>query len=224
MIISHSWKQRLVLNQRMQLSMKTDNFGNLNRDMLISSINDIMVKEVSSDRELSLPSLIKNKSSKFTFLVFLTHLGDLGSWELAQKLVYYLPKMRENGINLVAVAPGNVENAKLFCEMNDFPISNLYMDKDAECYRKLDFSKGAFPNVPVSPYLKLLPMLAGIESKGTIAEVLRGYFGDKTSNASWIQNSLKLVKLQKSNDYQVRFSIILYEYFINKDFITIATI
>lgn len=38
-------------------------------------------------------------------------------------------------------------------------------------YRALGFSPGFAPDANVSPYLKLLPMLMGIGSPGTIQEV-----------------------------------------------------
>lgn len=54
-------------------------------------------------------------------------------------------------------------------------------------------------------------MLAGIESKGTIPEVLRGYFGDKSASPDWIKDSLRLVDQSKfdieGTNYQVMYNI-----------------
>ena len=44
-------------------------------------------------------------------------------------------------------------------------------DATGQCYKALGFSPGFAPDADVSPYLKLLPMLAGIGSPGTIQEV-----------------------------------------------------
>ncbi len=44
-------------------------------------------------------------------------------------------------------------------------------DPEGVCYKALGFSPGFAPDAPVSAYLKLLPMLAGIGSPGTIQEV-----------------------------------------------------
>ena len=44
-------------------------------------------------------------------------------------------------------------------------------DETGQCYKALGFSPGFAPDANVSPYLKLLPMLAGIGSPGTIQEV-----------------------------------------------------
>ena len=45
-------------------------------------------------------------------------------------------------------------------------------DSTGAMYRALGFSPGFAPDAGVSPYLKLLPMLMGIGSPGTIQEVM----------------------------------------------------
>lgn len=174
----------------------------------IQVLKGVPLQRASDGITISANKLIEDKSNKL-LLVFLTHLGDLGSWELAQRIKYYLPVLKANQVNLVAIAPGSLDNAKVFCQNNPFPSDNLYMDREAICYQNLGFSRGAFPDLKVSPYLKLLPMLAGIESKGTIPEVLRGYFGDRNASPAWIKDSLKLVDQSKfdieGKNYQVRF-------------------
>lgn len=49
------------------------------------------------------------------------------------------------------------------------PLSHA--DPEGACHRALSFSRGFAPDARVSPYLKLLPMLAGIGSPGTLQEV-----------------------------------------------------
>ncbi len=44
-------------------------------------------------------------------------------------------------------------------------------DPDGQCCRALGYSAGFAPGARVSAYLKLLPMLAGIGSPGTLQEV-----------------------------------------------------
>lgn len=55
----------------------------------------------------------------------------------------------------------------------------------------MNFERGFMPDANISPYLKLLPMLMGIQSEGTIKEVLRGYVGDKTAPSGWIKSTLR---------------------------------
>jgi hypothetical protein len=54
-------------------------------------------------------------------------------------------------------------------------------DPTGDLYTALGFSPGFAPDATISPYAKLLPMLAGIGSPGTIQEVLRGYIGDRSA-------------------------------------------
>lgn len=53
-----------------------------------------------------------------------------------------------------------------------FMQSGCAADSEGVCYKALGFSRGFAPDAQVSAYLKLLPMLAGIGSPGTIQEVL----------------------------------------------------
>lgn len=151
-----------------------------------------LVSRVSSGQELPLNNVVR--PSGRTMLVFLTHLGDLGSWELAQKLLYLEPQRIAAGCDLVAVCPSaTFDSAKEFCAGTGFNPENLYIDFEAECYKRLEFSRGALADADVSPYLKLLPMLMGIQSEGTLPEVLRGYFGDPSADSRWIKQALRLV-------------------------------
>jgi hypothetical protein len=59
-------------------------------------------------------------------------------------------------------------------------------DPSGELYRALGFSPGFAPDVKISAYAKLLPMLAGIGSPGTIQEVLRGYTGDRSAKPVFV--------------------------------------
>ena len=45
------------------------------------------------------------------------------------------------------------------------------MDSEAKLYDALEFNKGFGPGMEINPYLKLLPMMAGIGSPGTLGDV-----------------------------------------------------
>ncbi|CAL8466035.1 g5571 [Coccomyxa elongata] len=111
----------------------------------------------------------------------MTHFADLSSWELAQKLMKKLPELQARGVKVVVIGLGSVGNARRFAEVLSFPLDLLHADSTGAMYRALGFSQGFAPNANVSPYLKLLPMLMGIGSPGTIQEVLRGYIGDRSA-------------------------------------------
>ena len=112
-------------------------------------------------------------------LVFLSHFGDLTSWEYAQKLRDNMGALEERGGGVSVVGLGTPANGRKFAELLDFPLMHLYACPDLAVYKALGFAEGFLPDAAVSPYLKLLGMLAGAGSPGTIREVVRGYVGDR---------------------------------------------
>ncbi|KAK9821991.1 hypothetical protein WJX81_004152 [Elliptochloris bilobata] len=111
--------------------------------------------------------------------IFMTHFADLSSWELAQRLVKVIPTLQAGGVQVFAVGLGSPEQGRRFAQLLEFPAEVLFADPEGACHRALGFSRGFAPEARVSPYLKLLPMLAGIGSPGTLLEVIRGYVGDR---------------------------------------------
>lgn len=114
-------------------------------------------------------------------LPFLTHFGDLTSWEFAQMLgKKALGPLRDAGVKVAAVGLGSPKSARAFASAVGFPLESLYADPTGAAYAALGFCPGFASGVEsVDPYLKLLPMLMGIGSPGTVQEVLRGYVGDR---------------------------------------------
>jgi hypothetical protein len=84
-------------------------------------------------------------------------------------------------VGLLAVGLGEREKGRKFAELLGFPEELLLADPTGDLYRALGFSPGFAPDANISAYAKLLPMLAGIGSPGTIQEVLRGYVGDRSA-------------------------------------------
>jgi hypothetical protein len=72
---------------------------------------------------------------------------------------------------VITVGLGSPESARIFSSTLDFPLDGLYADPTGACYSALGFSPGFAPGGDINPYLKLLPMLAGIGSPGTLQEV-----------------------------------------------------
>ncbi|GAQ86414.1 hypothetical protein KFL_002870180 [Klebsormidium nitens] len=145
------------------------------------ALKGVQVLEAASGQPVELLSLWAAKPGVRVVIPFMTHFADLSSWEFAQKLAKKLPELQANGVRIVAVGLGSPDNARRFAETVGFPLQLLYADPTGACYRALNFSPGFAPEAGVSPYLKLLPMLMGIGSPGTIQEVARGYFGDRGS-------------------------------------------
>lgn len=160
-------------------------------------LRGVRVKRASSGDEIDLLDAWDAKPGKKTIVAFFTHTADFNSWEYAQKLRHYLPQIDDAGVEVVGVSLGTVEAARDFCGETGFPLDNMFMDATGEAYSALGYSNGFEPKLPrgkkVNPYLRLLPMLAGIGSPGTIQAVLKGYVGDPDANADWISSALSMV-------------------------------
>ena len=74
-------------------------------------------------------------------------------------------------MQVITVGLGSAENARFFSQTLDYPLDNLYADPTSVCYKALGFSPGFAPGSDINPYVKLLTMLAGIGSPGTVQEV-----------------------------------------------------
>jgi len=70
-----------------------------------------------------------------------------------------------------------------FSKYMRFPMEKLYADPEGAAYKALGFNPGFMPDAQISPYAKLIPMLAGIGSPGTVQEVIRGYIGDREAKS-----------------------------------------
>lgn len=141
----------------------------------------MQVTSAKTGEQASLIGLWQATPGTKVVLPFLTHFADLSSWELGQKLMKVMPTLEASGVQVIVVGLGSATNAREFCRVLRFPIDNLYCDPDGIAYKALNFSPGFGPGLQISPYAKLLPMLMGIGSPGTIQEVFRGYVGDKES-------------------------------------------
>jgi hypothetical protein len=104
-------------------------------------------------------------------------LGDFDSLEYAQALVPELagPRLREVGV--LAIAIGDTAGRDRFCAFTGFPPERLQVEPGAELHRALGLYPGL--RLPIGPWGNLLLMCAGLGSPGTLAEVLRGYTGDR---------------------------------------------
>ena len=92
--------------------------------------------------------------------------------------------MQNQGIEIRAIGIGDRNSGLKFCEYTGFSPANLFVDPEAEVHAALGLYPGLSINFPLlstaqKSWLNLMLMCAGIGSPGTLAEVFRGYKGDR---------------------------------------------
>ncbi|MCP9926832.1 AhpC/TSA family protein [Cyanobium sp. CH-040] len=110
-------------------------------------------------------------------VVLMGQLGDFDSLEYAQALAAAWPRLQAAGIALLAIAIGNDAGAERFCRYTGLPRQCLQVDATPALHEALGLYAGL--QTSLGPWPALLLMCAGIGSPGTLAEVLRGYSGDR---------------------------------------------
>lgn len=129
--------------------------------------------------------ILEGCSSAARQLVLLwSQLGDFDSLEYAWWLKREAQLLQSAGIGVRAVGIGDLKSGEKFCTYTGFSPDCLFVDPSAELHQQLQLSPGLSLKLPLlSPsqnaWLKLFLMCAGIGSPGTLAEVFRGYRGDR---------------------------------------------
>ncbi|MGB6300036.1 MAG: peroxiredoxin-like family protein [Rivularia sp. (in: cyanobacteria)] len=124
-----------------------------------------------------------SNASKLLVLIF-SQLGDFDNLEYAWWLQREKEKLQNQGITIRAIGIGDRDSGIKFCNYTKFPQEWLFVDSQAEIHKKLELYRGLNINFPLlstsqKAWLNLMLMCAGIGSPGTLAEVFRGYKGDK---------------------------------------------
>jgi hypothetical protein len=117
-------------------------------------------------------------------VLVLPQLGDFDSMEYAWWLQRDRHRLEQAGILVRGVGIGNRNSGQRFCDFTGFALDALFMDPTAALHRQLGLYEGLtlpFPglNSGQTAWVNLMLMCAGIKSPGTLAEVFRGYRGDR---------------------------------------------
>ena len=116
-----------------------------------------------------------------TLIVLLGSFADFDSFEYSQQLSAQSIKLENNSVEWMMIGIGSEKSKEIFCKFNKLNTQNVFAVKNADLHEKLNLNSGFVSPMPA--ILNLLVMCAGINSRGTIREVLRGYLGDKNSKS-----------------------------------------
>ena len=117
-------------------------------------------------------------------VLLLTQLGDFDTFEYAWWLRREAARLAAAQITVRALGIGNLAAGERFCNYTQFPAEALFIDETAALHRQLNLYRGLQVNLPgLSPgpqgWVNMMFMCAGLGSPGTLAEVFRGYRGDR---------------------------------------------
>mmetsp|Transcript_33351 Transcript_33351/g.65978 ORF Transcript_33351/g.65978 Transcript_33351/m.65978 type:complete len:476 (-) Transcript_33351:427-1854(-) len=146
-------------------------------------------------------------SGKKSLVVLLPQLGEFDSSEYCEHLVAASDALAQNDIALRVIGIGDADAASEFCRFTRLSPDVLSLDPDGVLHQELGLYAGPGVAVPAfvsdgvlrflldtlpggapaeesrlrpvgTSWLNYLAMCAGIGARGTLREILRGYFGD----------------------------------------------
>lgn len=135
-----------------------------------------------------------------SLIIFGTYAADFNNIEYAQKLSYYLPRLKEKGLKKVFfVMNADVESCKYLAQKTGLPEEiYLYSDPKGLLGKSFGVNRGwRSDDSTLNPYLKLFGMLFGLGAKMTLPNVISGYIGNPWKGEPWIENALALGQVQK---------------------------
>ena len=114
-------------------------------------------------------------------IVLLGSFADFDSFEYCQQLSSHSDKLANNSVDLKIIGIGSEKSKEFFCKFNKIDVTKVIAVRNDKLHKKLKLNPGFVSPMPA--IINLLIMCMGINSKGTIKEVFRGYFGDKNSKS-----------------------------------------
>ena len=131
-----------------------------------------------------MPILSARTSAARQLVLVWSQLGDFDSLEYAWWLQREMTRLQAENLIIRAIGIGDRNSGQRFCKYTGFSPEWLFVDPKAELHCQLELYRGLSLTIPgfstlQNSWLNLLLMCAGIGSPGTLAEVFRGYWGDR---------------------------------------------
>ena len=123
-----------------------------------------------------------------SLIIILGSFGDFDSVEYCQILAKNSKVLEKNNINIFVLGIGNSKSRDKFSEYTKFPLNKIEYVRDNEIHNHLSLSDCNYFNLPA--IVNLLLMCTGLNSPGTLKEVLRGYLGDKRSSGIYSKDEI----------------------------------
>eukprot|EP00548_Thalassiothrix_antarctica_P008862 CAMPEP_0194129642 /NCGR_PEP_ID=MMETSP0152-20130528/861_1 /TAXON_ID=1049557 /ORGANISM="Thalassiothrix antarctica, Strain L6-D1" /LENGTH=293 /DNA_ID=CAMNT_0038823941 /DNA_START=41 /DNA_END=922 /DNA_ORIENTATION=+ len=163
----------------------------LNNTIAFAPLQGVTVKSVDKNVDVDLGSFL---SSEKSLLILGTYAADFNAIEYAQRLRYYMPKLRaECGIEKFGLVLNcNPAAAKAMCKAVDLSTDEvqLFIDPTGKAGRTFGVGRGWQPdNEDINPFLKLFGMLWGLGAWATLPAVIGGYIGNPFTSQKWIEDA-----------------------------------
>jgi AhpC/TSA antioxidant enzyme len=128
------------------------------------------------------PILEDRQSPNRILIMVWPQLGDFDSLEYAWWLQQDQDLLKD--ITIIAIGIGDLSSGQKFCSFTGFPTDRLFITSTPHLHNQLELYRGLSLKIPglsapQNAWLNLMVMCAGIGSPGTLAEVFRGYKGDR---------------------------------------------
>jgi len=164
-------------------------------------------------------------------VVVMPQLGDFDSAEYAEFLSAVAADLAEASVDLRVIGIGDAGSAQRFSNFTGLPTRFLRVDPRAEVHAKLGLHRGPDWDVPdwvptalleafassvgadvasakavTRAWLNYMAMCAGIAAPGTLAEILRGYVGDRSAPERMAQDEIVCagpVKIKGTRDVKL---------------------
>ena len=126
------------------------------------------------------------ESAQRKLILVLPQLGDFDSLAYIWWIQREIDRIKSEGIAVRAIGIGDRQSGEYFCKFTGFDKNWLFVDPTGELHRQLNLYSGLTTKFPLlssgqSAWVNLMLMCAGIGSQGTLAEVFRGYRGDRNA-------------------------------------------